>query len=418
MLSWMLFAALFAGSPEGQVVVERVKGAVFTIEVHSGASEARDVLGSGYLVSPDGYVLTNYHVVGAYVDDPSRYQIRVKNGTGVHPARLVRFDLVNDLALLKIAPVAAAPLTLAQRTPQRGESIVSLGNPEGLGLSLIEGVFNGHAEKGFVDRLLLSMPLNSGMSGGPILDRNGEVVGTNVAVIWLANSLSFGVPSDKARALLQGRTLKTDEESLRAEVTRQLQALARQTDARVVKPYADATDTGTVTVGDLEMRRPPDLFDCWTASEVFKDEGVTKARYGCNLQFSPSVEGLGEVGSVELAVDEMTGRGSPYGFYGALAGTAEGRGSIEGRDPDNGVLSAPACTTNRVRARHVTWQVNACSSAFVKHPGLLNFDLVATTVSEPRRGAVLVLRARGLAVSGFLRLTRTALDSVQWKGAP
>ena len=68
--------------------------------------------------------------------------------------------------------------------------------------SLIEGIANGFAEKGLVDRMLLSMPLNSGMSGGPILNAAGEVVGTNVSVMWLSNSLSFGVPAEKIAPLL------------------------------------------------------------------------------------------------------------------------------------------------------------------------------------------------------------------------
>jgi serine protease Do len=419
MVALSLAALLVAPQPqEGQRLVERVKDSVFTVEVHSGTSDAKDVLGSGYLVSAQGLIVTNYHVVSAFVDDPKRYQVRVKGARGTHPAKLRTFDLVNDLALLEIEPLPAAPLTLASGDPARGESIVSLGNPEGLGLSLIEGVFNGYAEKGFVDRLLLSMPLNSGMSGGPILNRSGEVVGTNVSVIWLANSLSFGVPAAKVRALLSAPAVATDEKGLRDEITRQLLALEQQTAARVVAPFVQAKDEAPVSVGALRLLRPPEPFDCWNASEVFKDEGVTKLRYGCNLQFTPAVEKLGEVGSVELQVDHFASRGGSFGFYGALGAQAAGDNGISARDPSNGVLSAPECAVERVRSAHLDWKVNTCTSALVKHPGLFNFDLVATTLSQPRHGACLTLRAKGLKLESFLRLARVILDTARLGATP
>jgi len=419
MLALSLTALLLAPQPqEGQRLVERVQDSVFTVEVHSGTSDAKDVLGSGYLVSTPGLVVTNYHVVSAFVDDPKRYQIRVKGGRGAHPAKLKCFDLVNDLALLEIDPPPAAPLARASGDPARGESIVSLGNPEGLGLSLIEGVFNGYAEKGFVDRLLLSMPLNSGMSGGPILNRAGEVVGTNVAVIWLANSLSFGVPAAKVRALLAAPPVASDEKGLRDETRRQLLALEQQTTARVITPFVHAQEDAPVSVGALSLLRPPELFDCWNSSEVFKDEGVTKLRYGCNLQFTPAVEKLGEVGSVELQVDHFASRGGSFGFYGALGAQAAGDNGITARDPSNGVLSAPECAVERVRTAHLDWKVNTCTSAFVKYPGLFNFDLIATTLSQPRHGACLTLRAKGLKLESFLSLARAILDTARLGSAP
>ena len=394
--------------------MERARDSVFTVEVHSGSSDARDVLGSGYLVSDTGLVVTNYHVVGSYIDDPKRYQLRVRNGQGVHAARLLRFDLINDLALLEIAPIAVRPLTLAQRDPERGSSIVSLGNPEGLGLSLIEGVFNGYAEKGFVDRQLLSMPLNSGMSGGPIMNRAGEVIGTNVSVIWRANSLSFGVPVAKVKALLAAPSVSTDAASLRADVSRQLAALEHETRARVVEKLSHGDAVATVAVGELSLRRPPALFDCWNTSHVYEDEGVTKRHYGCNLQFTPRVEKIGEVGSVELGIEELTSRGNAYGFYGALGTQAEHSHRIKAQEPNNGILSAPHCEVERIRTRYMAFKVNTCLSAYVKHPGLFNGELIATTVSRPRHGAVLTLRASGITLDSFLALTRGVLGDVRW----
>src|SRR5712691_10584296 len=208
-----------ATSAEGraqEAVFARFKDSVVTVEVLPLAGEAKSVLGSGWAVAP-GRLVTNYHVVGSFIQHPDRYGLRVKNGRGTFAAKLVAFDLINDLALLD-APVPSAPLRLAVESGRPGAPLIAFGNPEGLGLSLVEGVFNGLAEKGFIDRMLVSMPLNSGMSGGPILSARDEVVGTNVAVSWRSNSLSFGVPVRAVHALLRAAPVAATEEALSAEV--------------------------------------------------------------------------------------------------------------------------------------------------------------------------------------------------------
>src|SRR5688572_23226088 len=212
-------------SPATARTYERVKASVVTVEVHSGNREAKNALGSGYMIAADGSIVTNYHVVASFVAEPDRYQIRVRTPGGDLPATLKAFDVENDLALLAAPGVHAPPLTLAPALPAAGSPIVALGNPHGLGLSLIEGIFNGFAAKGAVDRMLLSMPLNSGMSGGPILDTQGRVIGTNVSVMYQSNSLSFGVPVSKVPALLAAPALDLDRAAMRQEVTRQLMAL-------------------------------------------------------------------------------------------------------------------------------------------------------------------------------------------------
>ena len=141
----------------------RLKPSLFTIEIHSGNRESKSSLGSGYLVSGDGLIATNYHVVASFIEDPVRNQLRAKGQTGEYPLTLVQFDLIHDIALVRAAGVSGKPLALADSPPQAGERIISFGNPEGLGLSLIEGNANGFATKGVVPRLLLSMPLNSGL---------------------------------------------------------------------------------------------------------------------------------------------------------------------------------------------------------------------------------------------------------------
>ena len=392
---------------------DRLKPSLFTIEVHSGNVNAKTSLGSAYLVSRDGRLVTNYHVVGSYVADPERYQLRAKNASGEFPARLLSFDLVNDLALLQIEGGSALPLRIAARAPQPGSRVVAFGNPEGLGLSLIEGIFNGSAEKGLVDRMLLSMPLNSGMSGGPILNGAGEVIGTNVAIERESNSLSFGVPAAKLRALFDRPPLAIDKKSLRAETRRQLASLERETSERLLREFEKMGDA-SVAVGGMHVPRPPAVFECWDDSELHREQGITKSQYSCNLQFTPQVEELGEVAAVSLLLEHFGAQsGSGFGLFGWLPAHAQSHNQVAAIDPKSAAFSPPRCTAERVRVGELIWKITSCASAYVDHPGLFDFDLVATSVSDPRDVMFVSLQLSGFRLEPLLSLSRRLLEGVR-----
>lgn len=412
MLPLILCLLLEAPASAAQSALERLKGSLFTVEVHSGNERAKSVQGSGYLVSEDGRIATNYHVVGSYVEEPERYRIRVRGALGEREAELLTFDLVNDLAVLQVRGLEATPLPLAAREPAPGTSVIAFGNPEGLGLSQIDGIFNGHAEKGLVERMLLSMPLNSGMSGGPILDGHGEVIGTNVAVMRGSNSLSFGVPVSKLAALLAEPPLAGGKLALLAETRRQLEALERGTSRTLLEAFRASRGNSPIRVGAVRALRPPGVFECWDVTEEMKPQGLTKTRYACDLQFTPFLEAVGPVASVELLVEHFVSTRSAYGFYKSLADHAATHHEVEARNPEDGHRTAPRCLGDRVRTSTLTFGVETCLSAYVREPGLFDFDLVATSLDRPREAAYVALHFRAFTTKAALGLAREVLESV------
>lgn len=398
--------------PNHERTFDRLKPSLFTVEVHSGKANAKSTLGSGYLVSEEGQLITNYHVVGSFVEDPERYQLRATNAAGEVEARLLSFDLVNDLALLQLDGVRGAPLRIARRPPAPGSPVVAFGNPEGYGLSLIEGIFNGYAEKGLVDRMLLSMPLNPGMSGGPILDAAGDVIGTNVAVERESNSLSFGVPAAKLAALLRAPALALDARSLRAETRRQLAALERDTAARLLREFERMGDA-FVLVGKARAPEPPPFFECWDDSELHKEEGVAKSQYSCNLQFTPSLDPVGEVAAVSLQVEHFAVARNAFGFFGWLEQHATSHNEVAAIDPKGGVFSPPRCSSERARVGELVWKISSCASAYVEHPGLFDLDLMATSVSDAHEVLYLSLQMSGFRLEPFQALARRLLEGVR-----
>jgi serine protease Do len=363
-------------------------------------------------VSRDGLVATNYHVVGSFIESPDRFSIRAKAGAWTRPATLVAFDLVNDLALLRVAGTHAPPLRLAERLPRPGSAIVALGNPQDLGLSLVDGVFNGLAAKGVVDRMLFSMPLNPGMSGGPILDRNDRVVGTNVSTLSGADSIAFGVPVAKLRDLLRRPPLLLTKAALLEETRRQVRAYEAETSARLVEAFDAGRSAPPVVIGRARSRRPPELLHCWDGSREYEKEGVSDSWYQCDLQFSPRVEGLGVVGSLHVVFHQRRSTRSTVGFYAATEALAASWAETRAVGPDDEARRPPRCVASRFAVAGVVWKANTCVTGYAKHAGLGDYEIVAASVSEARDALLLHLEASGLREESFEKIARRVLEGI------
>jgi S1-C subfamily serine protease len=187
--------------------VERVGSAVVSIYV-GGASEAaraRGGAGSGVVVTPDGYVLTNEHVVQNAQDA----RVAFVDGSSV-PAVVVGRDPSTDLAVLRAQAGALPYARLSTEQPLRvGQLVVAVGNPFGFESTVSAGVVSalGRSLRSRHGRLIEGVvqhtaALNPGNSGGPLVDSRGRVVGVNTAIIAMAQGIGFAVPAGTAQWVL------------------------------------------------------------------------------------------------------------------------------------------------------------------------------------------------------------------------
>ena len=196
-------------------VVERAGPSVASVHVKGGAADSQAPLGngSGFLFTPDGYLLTNSHVVRAGQTAPApahakRHRVSLSDGREFE-ARWVGDDPDTDLAVLCIDGMSRgslAPLALGRSAElRRGEIAIAIGNPLGFEHTVTAGIVSalGRSMRSFTGRLIPDViqtdaALNPGNSGGPLLNSRGEVIGVNTAIIRGAQSISFAVAIDIA----------------------------------------------------------------------------------------------------------------------------------------------------------------------------------------------------------------------------
>lgn len=177
-------------------VVDSVSPAV--VSVTGRANESRQGSGSGFVITPDGYAITNSHVVAKR----TRLIAETNDGDRVD-ADVVGDDPATDIALLRLSSNDLPYATVGDSEALRvGQLVIAMGSPLGLQSTVSTGVVSavGRSMRGLDGRLIENIiqhaaPINPGNSGGPLVDSRGRVVGVNTAIIQYAQGLGFAVPS-------------------------------------------------------------------------------------------------------------------------------------------------------------------------------------------------------------------------------
>ena len=163
-------------------------------------------LGSGFIIDPSGYVITNNHVIA----DADQITVTLNDGTSL-PAKLVGRDEKTDLALLKVKPAKPLPATkLGDSDHARvGDWVIAIGNPFGLGSTVTAGIVsarNRDINAGpYDDFIQTDAPINRGNSGGPLFDMDGTVVGVNSAIFSPTGGsvgIGFSIPSNLVKDII------------------------------------------------------------------------------------------------------------------------------------------------------------------------------------------------------------------------
>ncbi len=205
--------------------------------------------GSGFFISPDGYAVTNNHVV----DKATQVQVTTDDGK-THTAKVIGVDQRTDLALIKVEGGNFPYVKLSDRAPRVGDWVIAVGNPFGLGGTVTAGIVSARGRDigsgPYDDYIQIDAPVNKGNSGGPTFDVDGNVIGVNTAIYSPSGGsvgIAFAIPADTVKTVVA--QLKDKGSVLRGWIGVQVQAitpeiaqergLKRSDGALVVEPSAN-----------------------------------------------------------------------------------------------------------------------------------------------------------------------------------
>ncbi len=160
--------------------------------------------GSGFFISPDGYAVTNNHVV----EKAENVQVTTDDGK-THTAKVIGTDPRTDLALIKVEGGPFPYVKLSDKAPRIGDWVLAVGNPFGLGGTVTAGIVSARGRdigaSAYDDFIQIDAPVNKGNSGGPTFDTDGNVIGVNTAIFSPSGGsvgIAFAIPADTVTSVI------------------------------------------------------------------------------------------------------------------------------------------------------------------------------------------------------------------------
>jgi hypothetical protein len=408
-LAWPCTSAL-AGSGDTNTIFERYKNRIVQIRVLEASSGARALIGSGFLVSAAGHIVTNYHVVSDLVHRPKQYRAEIVHHDGTTgPFTLLKFDAVHDLAIVKTTPPKHPYLELHTQPLGHGVRVFSLGTPLDLGFTIVEGTYSGLLADSLHERIHFTGSINAGMSGGPALTSDGRVVGVNVASA--GNQVSFLVPAKFVRQLLDDTMLPDQKADAPALEQLRAQLLANQ------NRYMEKLLARPLTTTVLGRYRLPGkiapFLRCWGDSDYKKDRLYHTTSWDCSAQNYLYVSRSQLSGTLnfshELVASDTLDRFRFFALYQEFF--SQDAYAPRADKEDVGKFD---CVTEFVTQNDLTFKAVLCLRAYKKLPGLYDAVLKAATLNDNNQGVLTTLTLGGVSFENATRFARHYLGSIAW----
>ena len=197
---------------QGPGAVDSLEFLIHNHRLPGPQDQVKTSLGSGVIVSREGHIITNHHVIA----NMDKIEVQLTDGR-ILPAQLIGTDEQTDIAIVKISADKIEPLALGDSDDVRvGQMVFAVGNPFGLQETVTQGIISAKGRRAMADSgiefLQTDAAVNQGNSGGPLINLRGEIIGINSAIAASSQGawtgISFAIPSNVARRALES-VLKT-----------------------------------------------------------------------------------------------------------------------------------------------------------------------------------------------------------------
>jgi len=405
-------------SSTAERIFEAARGKILQIRTELAASGRQTTLGSAFLVDGD-LAITNYHVVSQYVLEPDLYRLEYFTAASGHGSlQVLGFDIADDLALVKIDHAQTEHFTFDPRKLQeliKGEQLYAMGNPLDIGFAIVEGTYNGLVDRSYTPHIHFSGAVNPGMSGGPAVASNGDVVGINVATRLDGELVSFLVPAQYAIALLaQAPRDPPKPAALRAELGSQIAARQTELYAKLETVGMQSASFGPYTAAESKAN----WFTCWgqtNAGQVPRPRAMVETT-NCSSESDIYIANDLHIGHLYVTHSYIRSVDLNAFQFATYLATQNGlQWPARWREK---WYTPPRCTQDFARAggagKGPPVEAIWCARAYKDFADL--YDVALTTVTQDRSREALVSRLSLQAVTyeAAQKLGRQFLDALTW----
>ena len=393
-------ASLYAGAEKS----------VYQIRVINKETGKKSSIGSGFIVSKDNILATNYHVVSQYVNDPDVYVLDYLSTSGeTGTLELLDLDIVHDLAVVKASHPMGTPLIIDD-IPEKGARLFSLGNPLDLGFSIVAGTNNGILTQEEDGNIHISGSLNSGMSGGPTLNEAGNIIGINVATA--GNNISFLVPADYLKIILK-RLKASDYAPIKNRFIHS-SAQLKESANKILKKLT-SNNWGETSIGHFSVPAELDKsVRCWDASRRPKPDDLSRSFFTrCSNEDDIFLSDRLSVGSINyeyLWIDSK--KLNPARFYRRYEKL---NSSILASQAGKRDVTNFTCHTDFVAIAEQSFKTTICRRDYIKYKGLSDILFTTALVGHDKKGFIFNMDITGTDAKAALQLFKKMLETFQWQ---
>lgn len=407
-----------AQSQTASTLFDRYSSGVVQVRTIDLASGDKTSIGSGFSVDGGRYVATNFHVVSLLVHAPETYRLELVDDEGATiDATVAAIDVIHDLALLTPAREVARSLRLRTTTPDQGDRIFSLGNPQDLGMTIIEGNYNGLVKKSRYQKILFSGSLNSGMSGGPAIDSRGRVLGINVSKG--GEQISFLVPAEQLQSVIDKARRDNSgngdsSEYQRPNFVEQIRTALYNDQSTFYSELLEGEWSLEEFGGLMLPKKVSNTLKCWGHTVEDDDLLYESFHQHCQSNDAIYIDNDFYTGQFEYDFEWLeTEQLNTFQFYNVIERRFSHKSQHSGSNEED--VSEYRCNTNVVSIADSRWKVSSCFRAYQNYDDLYDALLLMAALDNSNTSAVLKASATGISQNSATALFAKLMGAIAWK---